>query len=70
MTCKVTASREALAARRTRESLWWTRVGRGTTTLMLLRVLHLLLLAVCVVRRLGNVVVIVEHGHRGLHLRR
>ena len=70
MTCKVTASREALAARRARESLGWPSVGRGTAALMLLLVGNLLLLlAVRVFGRLGNVVVVVEHGHRGLHLR-
>ena len=72
MTCEVTASREAFTAGRARESLWWTRVGRGTTTIVLvldLRVWHLLLLSVRVVWGVWNVVAVVQHGHGRLHLR-
>lgn len=70
MTCEVTASREALTTCRTREGFGWTRVGRGSTTIVLaLRVWQLLLRCIRVVWRLRNVIVVVEHGHRGLHLR-
>lgn len=71
MTCKVTASREAFTTRRTRESLWRAIVARGTATVLLTLLLHLLLrLRVRVIWRLGNVIVVVQHGHRCLHLRR
>jgi len=69
MTCEVTASREALAARRARERLGRPRVRRWPAALVLLVVGHLLLLllGVGVVWRLGDVVVVVQHGHGRLH---
>jgi len=70
MTCKVTASRETLTARRAREGFGRARVRCGSPAVVLDLVLHLhLLLGVRVVGRVRNVVVVVEHGHRRLHLR-
>jgi hypothetical protein len=68
MTCKVTTTREALAAGRTRERFWWTSVGCWPATRLLALLVWRLLLRVRVVRRVRDVVVIVEQGHRGLHV--
>lgn len=69
MTCKVTASREALTTRRTREGFRWAIIASRAATIVLRLILHLLLrLRVRVLWRLGNVVVVVQHGHRRLHL--
>jgi hypothetical protein len=77
MTCEVTASREAFTTGRAREGLWRTRVRCGAPTVVLvldLRIRHLLLLLLLLLRvrvvwRVGNVVVIIEHRNRRLHLR-
>ena len=69
MTCEVTASRKALPTGRAREGLWGTRVRRGAATIVLLRIWQLLLLlGIRVFGRIRDVIVVVEHGHRGLHL--
>ena len=69
MTCEVTASREAFTTGRAREGLRWTRVRSGAATVMLLRIGQLLLLlGVRVFRRVRDVIVVIEHGHWGLHL--
>ena len=69
MTCKVTASREAFTTRRTREGFGRAVVAGGASAVLLALVLHLLRwLRVRVLWGLGNVVVVVEHGHGSLHL--
>lgn len=74
MTCEVTASGEALAAGRTRKGFRRARIGRGAAAVLLtLRIrdlLLLLLLGIGVLWGVWNVVVVVQHGHGGLHLRR
>src|SRR5207249_3535128 len=72
MTCQVTASREAFSARGTRKCLGRTGIGCRAAALVLDLLVRqlLLLLAIGVVWRGGNVVVVVQHGHGRLHLRR
>ena len=66
MTCEVAASRKALAAGRARERFGRACVRRWPTARLLVLIWRLLL--VRVVRGRGDVVVVVEQRHRGLHL--
>lgn len=68
VTSEVTASRETLATRRTRECLWRAiLVGRTATSMLCLLIRHLLL-SVCVVLGIRDVTIVVEHLHgRLLH---
>lgn len=66
MASEITASRKTLAAGRASERLWRARVRSRTAAGLLMLVGSVLLVGV--LGRSGDVVIVVEQRHRGLHL--